>query len=118
MGELWQWLTETSEGGYMLLAVMICATGAFFYIMNWLIFINNLIPGRKWSSMVPPLGGLLIAVAMLVAGLGWWALIGLTDPFTFVLIYSLADGGRGKSRETDKKETEKEETEENGEHGN
>ena len=63
--------------------LLIGGIGAFFYIMNWLIFINNMIPGRKWSSMIPPLGGLIIAVLILILGGGWWALIGLTDPCIF-----------------------------------
>ena len=92
--------------------VLIFGTGAYFYVMNWAIFINNMIPGRKWSSMVPPLGGLLIAVGILLAGGGWWALAGLTDPFFWVLVYSLLKGAFGKMQKSDK-----EETNENGKHG-
>ena len=107
MGDFIHWLTETPEGGYVLLAIVVGAAGLFFYGMNWAIFINNTIPGRKWSSMVPPLGGLLIAAAFLIGGLGWWALLGLTDPFIFVLIYSVA-----KKPESNKNK----ETDENGKH--
>ena len=107
MTDFFHWLTETREGGQVSLALVIGAVGLFFYGMNWAIFINNRIPGRKWSSMVPPLGGLLIAVALLVAGLGWWALLGLTDPCVFIIIYSLI-----KKPESNKNK----ETDENGKH--
>ena len=91
--------------------VLIFGLGLFLYIMNWVCFINNMIPGRKWSSMVPPLGGALIAAGILLAGGGWWALIGLTDPFFGVLVYSLLTGRFG-----DRKKSDKEETDENGKH--
>ena len=69
--------------------VLIFGVGLFLYGMNWAIFINDLIPGRKWSSMIPPLGGLLISVGILVIGGGWWALIGLTDPCVFSIVLFL-----------------------------
>ena len=117
MSELFHWLTETPEGGYVLLAVVIGAIGAYFYGMNWVIFFHNLKPGAKWVSMVPPLGGLLIAVALLVAGLGWWALLGLTDPSLWLLVYAVINGaftGGNRLQNTENKE----ETDENGKHGN
>ena len=92
--------------------VLIFGTGLFFYIANWCCFINNMIPGRKWVSMIPPLGGLLIAVGILIAGGGWWALAGLTDPFFGVLVYSLLTGRFGNIKKSDK-----EETDENGKRG-
>ncbi|HBI52490.1 MAG TPA: hypothetical protein DDX72_06875 [Ruminococcaceae bacterium] len=96
--------------------LLIGGIGAFFYIMNWLIFINNMIPGRKWSSMIPPLGGLIIAVLILILGGGWWALIGLTDPCIFLIVYSLIKE-LGKDRTETDEIKDKEETEENGRNG-
>lgn len=88
--------------------------GLFLYIMNWVILFNNMKPGNKWSSMVPPLGGLLIAVGILLAGGGWWALIGLSDPCIGMVVYTIAISVFGKDTDKDK---DKEETEENGRNG-
>ena len=90
--------------------------GLFLYIMNWVILFNNMKPGNKWSSMVPPLGGLLIAVGILLAGGGWWALVGLTDPCIFLIVYSLIKRP-GKDRTETDEIKDKEETEENGRNG-
>ena len=60
--------------------------------------------------MVPPLGGLLIALAFLLfipAPWKWLALIGLTDPCIFVLVYSIAKEAFGKSPENKKDKEDK-----------
>ncbi|MBQ9484375.1 MAG: hypothetical protein IJU82_09300 [Ruminiclostridium sp.] len=116
MGEFFHWLTETPEGGAYAAALLIGGIGAYFYVMNWAIFFNNLNPKKKWSSMVPPLGGFLIALAFLLfipAPWKWLALIGATDPCIGVIIYSIAKGAFGKAPENQK---DKEETDENGKH--
>jgi len=100
--------SETADtiSGY----VLIFGTGLFLYIMNIGILINNRNPKKKWVSMAPPLGGLLIAVGILIAGGGWWALLGLTDPSILVFVYSIIKG-----RAPDKKRTNTEkENDENG----
>ena len=89
MAEFFTWLNETPEGTRFLGAATVVAVGLFFYIMNAAIFINDLDPKKKWVSMVPPLGGLLIAVGILIGGGGWWALLGLTDPSILVFLYSM-----------------------------
>ncbi len=85
--------------------VLLFGIGISLYACNWACFFKNLIPGKKWVSMVPPLGGLLIAVGILTAGGGWWALVGLTDPWIWSLAYSLI---KEKKEDTDK----------NGKHSN
>lgn len=65
---------------YLLMAV----PGILFYAVNWAILINNRL-GKKWSSNIPPLGGLWIAVVALLSPVKLLALIGLTDAF-FVLV--------------------------------
>ena len=60
------------------------APGILFYVVNWAILINNQI-GKKWSSNIPPLGGLWIAVVCLLSPVKLLALIGLTDAF-FILV--------------------------------
>ncbi|MBQ9385229.1 MAG: hypothetical protein IJT87_13440 [Ruminiclostridium sp.] len=92
MGAFFQWLTETREGIFYLDALIMGGIGLLFYGANWAIFINNRIPGRKWVSMVPPLGGLLISLAFLLfipAPWKWLALLGLTDPVFPLILYSL-----------------------------
>ena len=75
--------------GYLL----IFGFGLYFYLANWwLLFYNTsakLNPEKKFVSMIPLLGGLLIAVGILIAGGGWWALIGLTDPSIWLFAYSI-----------------------------
>lgn len=122
MTDFLYWLTETPEGGSYAAALFIGGIGGFFYVMNWAIFFNNLNPKNKWSSMVPPLGGLLIALAFLLfipAPWKWLALIGVTDPCIGVLIYSIAKDAFGKAPEEEKdkdkdKDKDKEETDDNG----
>ena len=83
--------------------ILIFGVGALFYIANWVCFFNNCDPKKKWVSLSPPLGGLLTAVGILTAGGGWWALIGLTDPWIFVAVYALAkEFITDKNKENDK----------------
>ena len=115
MDELRHWFNDIPEDADTFAGtLLIGGIGAYFYIMNWLIFINNMIPGRKWSSMVPPLGGLIIAVLILILGGGWWALIGLTDPAIYVLIYSISKGAFGRAQENRTNEEEKDDKNDNG----
>lgn len=65
---------------YLLMAL----PGIVFYIVNWMIFINNAL-GKKWSSNIPPLGGVWIAIVFLLSPVKLLALTGLTDAF-FVLV--------------------------------
>lgn len=114
MTDFLYWLTETPEGGAYAAALFIGGIGGFFYIMNWAIFFNNLNPKNKWSSMVPPLGGLLIALAFLLfipAPWKWLALIGVTDPCIGMVVYTIAISVFGKDTDKDK---DKEEKDENG----
>ncbi len=62
--------------------------GIIFMAVNWAIFINNTL-GKKWSSMIPPLGGLWVAIICLLSPHKLLALTGFLDPFWIVLIYSL-----------------------------
>ncbi len=89
MSELFDGLFNSEIADTIAGYVLLFGSGLFLYIANWVILFNNMKPGSKWSSMVPPLGGLLIAVGILLIGGGWWALVGLTDPFIFVFVYSL-----------------------------
>ena len=115
MGEFFENLFNNEIVDTIFGLVLIFGFGIYMYGMNWAIFINNLIPGRKWSSMIPLLGGLLIAVGILLIGGGWWALAGLTDPGVWVIVYSLVSEyiiGRNKQG----KNIDKEETNENEQH--
>ena len=115
MDELRNWLDEIPEEVDTYAGtILIGGVGAFFYIMNWLIFINNMIPGRKWSSMVPPIGGLIIAVMILILGGRWLALIGITDPCVFVIVYSLLKPHKRMLTENVNNEKDKEEKNDNG----
>ena len=89
MAEFFTWLNETPEGTKLLGAMTIFVIGFLFYMINVGIFINNLNPKKKWSSMIPPVGGILIAVGILYGGGGWWALLGLTDPSIIDFVYSI-----------------------------
>ncbi len=113
MAEFFDGLFNSETADTIFGYVLIFGIGLFFYIANWCCFINNMIPGRKWVSMISPIGGLIIAGGILITGGGWWALVGLTDPFFGVLVYSLLTGRFGVTKKSDK-----EETNENGKHGN
>lgn len=91
--------------------VLLFGVGLFFYLANWVILFNNMKPGNKWSSMIPPLGGLVIAVGILIAGGGWWALLGLTDPCIGMVVYTIVISVFEKDTAKDK---DKEEKDENG----
>lgn len=116
MAEFFDWIFNSEEVDTVFGFVMIFGLGLYMYGMNWWCLLYNNIPKLnpkgRFVSMVPPLGGLLIAVGILLAGGGWWALLGLTDPFFGVVVYSLLAGRFG-----DMKKSDKEETDENGEHG-
>lgn len=115
MDELRHWFNEIPEEADTFAGTLLVGgIGAYFYIMNWLIFINNMIPGRKWSSMIPPLGGLILSVLILILGGGWWALIGFTDPAIYVLIYSIFKGAFGSAQENRTNEEEKDDKNDNG----
>ena len=62
--------------------------GIIFMAVNWAIFINNTL-GKKWSALIPPLGGLWVAIICLLSPHKLLALTGFLDPFWIVLIYSL-----------------------------
>ena len=66
-------------------ALIIALVGSFFFIMNWAIVIHNK-RGKKWSSPVPPLGGLLIFIAGLMSTVKPLALIGLADPALWMIL--------------------------------
>ncbi len=54
--------------------------GLFITVMNWLVFVNNAILRRPWTSAVPIIGGILIGISMAllpINGLWKWAWIGL-----------------------------------------
>lgn len=104
MAEFFDRLFGSEEADSIFGYVLIFGIGAFFYIMNWVIFFNNLDPKKKWVSMVPPLGGMLIAVGLLIAGLGWWALVGLTDPWIWSLVWALLAWRFGEPKKTDKED--------------
>jgi len=50
----------------LFISVPLIAFGSFLIFMNYLILINNLIPGRKWSSAGPFLSGIFLAVGILL----------------------------------------------------
>lgn len=102
IGKFFDWLFNSEEPDTIFGLTLIFGIGAFFYITNWAIFFNNLNPNKKWSSMVPPLGGLLIAVGILLIGGGWWALVGLSDPIIGCVIYALVTGRFGEPKKSDK----------------
>ena len=116
MSELFDRLFNSEIADTIAGYVLLFGLGLFLYIANWVILFNNMKSGNKWSSMVPPLGGLLIAVGILLAGGGWWALVGLTDPCIFLIVYSLIKE-LGKDRTETDEIKDKEETEENGRNG-
>ncbi|MBQ5312196.1 MAG: hypothetical protein ILP19_09200 [Oscillospiraceae bacterium] len=72
-------------------AIFLAVLGAFPYIMNWVIFIHNK-RGGKWSSQVPPVGGLLFIIAGLVSTVKPLALIGLADPSFFLIAEAVVSG--------------------------
>jgi hypothetical protein len=58
-------------------AIVLMVIGGFFAVMNWACLISSLVT-KKHSSMVPPLGGLLLAVGFaLYPGLRPYAICGL-----------------------------------------
>ena len=61
--------------------------GIIFMAVNWAIFINNAL-GKRWSSMIPPVGGLWVAAACLLSPHKLLALTCFLDPFWILLIYS------------------------------
>ena len=113
MSELFDRLFNSEIADTIAGYVLLFGLGLFLYIANWVILFNNMKSGNKWSSMVPPLGGLLIAVGILLVGGGWWALLGLTDPFIFVTVYALVKHPRVETAETHNNK-DKEEADENG----
>ena len=68
-------------------AVFFIAVGSFVLFANFIIFVNNIIPGRKWSSAVPFFGGIFLAFGILVIPFSliikyfWWV--------AFLLDYTL-----------------------------
>ena len=66
-------------------AIFLAVLGLFPYVMNWAIVIHNK-RGKKWSSPVPPLGGLLIFIGGLISSIKPLALIGLTDPAMLMIL--------------------------------
>ncbi len=108
MGELFDRIFNSDEADTIFGYVLIFGLGLYFYGMNWWCLLYNNIPKlnpkRKFVSMAPPLGGLLIAIGILIAGGGWWALVGLTDPFIGILVYSLLAGRFGEPKKTDKED--------------
>lgn len=120
MAEFFDWLFNSEEVDTIFGFTLIFGLGAFFYIANWWILLYNNIPKLnpegRFVSMVPPLGGLLIAVGILLIGGGWWALVGLTDPSIWVFVYALVSefftsGEKAAGEDADMKENEKDEEE-------
>lgn len=106
MSEFFDWLFNSEELDNIFGLTLIFGIGALLYFANWwcLLYDNipKLNPEGKFVSMVPPLGGLLIAIGILLIGGGWWALVGLTDPFIGSLVWALAAGRFGEPKKTDK----------------
>lgn len=83
--------------------LLIFGIGAFMYLSNWWCLMYNNIPKLshkgRFVSMIPPIGGLLIAIGILLIGGGWLALIGLTDPCIGSFVYSvISETVSGKKR--------------------
>lgn len=120
MEEFWEWLTQTKEGCDLSGALVVGGIGLLFYAVNWAIFFHNRKPDAKWSSMTPPLGGLLIALAFLIFAPGSWkffALLGLTDPCVLLIVHAIVSEASGKERGADSSgENNMKETDENGKH--
>ena len=88
---------------YILLAI----PGIILFVLNWAIFIHNQM-GKKYSSNVPPLGGLWIAGVCLLSPVKWLALIGLADPGFWLLVFAiLAECLPGRNKNVDKKDVDK-----------
>ncbi|MBP5606435.1 MAG: hypothetical protein J6X60_13000 [Ruminiclostridium sp.] len=122
MAEFFDWLFNSGEADTIFGFVLLFGIGGLLYFVNWWLLLYNNIPKLnpkgRFVSMVPPLGGLLIAVGILLIGGGWWALIGLTDPSIWVFVYSLVSefvsgGKKSAVIDAEPKENEKDE-EENG----
>ena len=80
----------------LFISVPCVAFGSFFIFMNYLVLINNLIPGRKWSSAGPFLGGIFLATGILLFPFSsittyfWWVafLLDYTWPmFIYFLLF-------------------------------
>ncbi len=108
MGEFFDWLFNSDEANTIFGYVLIFGIGGILYLMNWwLLFYNNipkLNPEGRFVSMTGPFGGLLIAVGILIAGGGWWSLVGITDPFIFTVVWALLAGRFGEPNKTDKED--------------
>ncbi|MBO6232078.1 MAG: hypothetical protein J6O50_16075 [Ruminiclostridium sp.] len=110
MSDFFDWLFHSEILDTIFGLTLIFGLGLYMYGMNWYILLYNNIPKLnpegRFVSMVPPLGGLLIAVGILLIGGGWWALVGLTDPFIGCVIYALLTGRFGNNRKSDKEDKE------------
>ncbi len=45
---------------------VLCLSGLYVIVMNWLVFVNNVILKKKWVSTVPFIGVILVFVGMAV----------------------------------------------------
>ena len=93
MAEFFDWLFNSGEADTIFGFVLLFGIGGLLYFVNWWLLLYNNIPKLnpkgRFVSMVPPLGGLLIAIGIVLIEGGWWALIGLPDPSIWVFVYSL-----------------------------
>ena len=106
MGEFFDWLFNSDETNTVFGYMLIFGIGGLLYFTNWWIMLYNNIPKLnpkgRFVSMVPPLGGLLIAIGILLAGGGWWSLVGLTDAFFVALVWAIFSGRFGNTKKSDK----------------
>jgi len=74
--------------------------GCWIILANLVIFINNIIPGRKWSSAVPFFGGIFLALGILLIPFSltikyfWWVafLLDYTLPMFVYFLFFTKEG--------------------------
>ncbi|MFN7563622.1 MAG: hypothetical protein ACK5TH_17715 [Prosthecobacter sp.] len=72
-------------------ALTLIGIGGVFIFLNWACLITSAVT-KKFHSMVPPLGGLLILIGLLFTNGRQWAWIGLLlDPGFLAIMYALLD---------------------------
>jgi len=63
-----------------IIGLIIGLCGFYIMVMNWLVFINNAILRKQWTSAIPVIGSILVGISMVllpIEGLWKWAWIGL-----------------------------------------